>query len=285
MSISIVTITYNSSSKIQKLLRSINNQDYSDNIELIIIDNNSTDKEKIKKRISKFRKISKFRIVDKYRSKNLGFSVSCNYGVKLTNYPNILFLNPDVELMPNSLSTLRSHANRENADICGGKSIKIDSIDIHRTVYNIPTIRTMVFEFSNLGKITGISGNFYNNQKHLNEDRFVGGVGGTYLLIKKSVFIKLGGFDKKMFMYLEDVDLCNRAGKLGFKIVYCPHSKIKHVGGSSSTNKYKINQRAWNNSRKYYAKKHFSTITSNILLALYKVEEILLAYRERINSI
>ncbi|MFH2085812.1 MAG: glycosyltransferase family 2 protein [bacterium] len=286
MSISIVTVTYNSSLIINRFLESISNQLDIKNIELIIIDNNSPDQHILKRIIQKHKKKHPdISVTAIYKNDNLGFGVSCNYGALLSNYENVLFLNPDTILTRKSLSILLKDSQKNVADICGGMCIHMDSKDIHRTVFKKPTFQTMIFEFSNLGKILGISGQFYHNQLQIEKDQIVDGVGGAYLLIKKNIFKQLGGFDRNIFMYLEDVDLCVRARRLGMKIVYCPHSVIQHVGGASSSNKYRIVQKAWFESREYYAKKHFSKIQSVILVTLYRVERFLLSIRQLLKDI
>ncbi|MFA5532831.1 MAG: glycosyltransferase, partial [Candidatus Shapirobacteria bacterium] len=54
------------------------------------------------------------------------------------------------------------------------------------------------------------------------------------LLISSKVFKKIGLLDEKFFMYLEDVDFCQRAKQAGFKLAYIPKSKIWHVNSGSS---------------------------------------------------
>lgn len=285
MSISIVTITYNSSDKILSLLQTIDHQKKIENLEVIIVDNNSPDKKILKRKIEEFHFTdSKFKLKVKYRKSNYGFGMSCNYGASLAKYQNILFLNPDTTLLKNSLSKILSHSRMSKADICGGKCLYTDSNIIHRTVFNKPTMRTMLFEYSNIGKILKISGDFYVNQEGVTKDLVVDGVGGAYLLINKLVFQELKGFDKNIFMYLEDVDICIRAKELGLKVIYCPHSVIKHFGGASSNNIYKINHKAWYDSREYYLLKHFSIIISWPIYLFYKLERNFLQLRQLLTT-
>jgi len=286
MSISIVTVTYNSSEKIIPLLNTVDMQTGIDKLEIIIVDNNSSDVKKLKRTLSKYSfRNKKYSLVTKYRQKNLGFGCSCNYGASIAKYQNIVFLNPDTKLVKTSLSTLLDHAKKTNANICGGKCLQINTKNIHRTIFNEPTINTMLFEYSNLGKLFSKSGNFYLNQNYIKKDTNVDGVGGAYFLIDKKSFIKLGGFDENIFMYLEDVDICIRAKRLGLTIVYCPHSTIYHIGGASSNNKYHIAHKAWFNSREYYVKKHFSPIVSIPIIIIYKIERILLNIRMKISNV
>lgn len=276
--ISIITITYNSSKVIEKFIKSIINS----NIhvyELIIIENSSADKLQTKNICEKFRdKVNiKFRM-----SKNNGFGKSCNLGAKISTGDLLLFLNPDTELFQNSLEILRIHMDTAKANLIGGKSLNYHN-KVHLTVVRKPNLNIGLFEFSNLGKLfhtqVGHNDFYYRNDKnivHAKNDVIVDALGGAYLMVDRKSFIKLGGFDEKFFMYLEDVDFSIRAKKLNMRVVYCPHSIINHVGGASSDNKYKIRHQAWFDSRKYYYKKHFNFFINVIIQPLYTIEEYLL---------
>jgi GT2 family glycosyltransferase len=152
-----------------------------------------------------------------------------------------------------------------------------------------PNLNIGLFEFSNFGKLfkteRGHTDFYYlDNPKILkgSSDINVDALGGAYLMIRRDSFDKLNGFDEAFFMYLEDVDLSVRANNLGMKVIYCPHSIIKHVGGASSDNKYKIRHQAWFDSRKYYFKKHFGFLTNLIIQPIYTIEEFLLKWIKNI---
>jgi len=278
MSISIIIVTYNSSQKIVRLLHSIGGQLGNHKINVIIVDNNSIDKINLQNKIQKI-KHKNYKLFLYLRRKNYGFGNSCNYGAHHTLDPYLLFLNPDTKLLPSSISILLKHLISSKSQIIGGKSVTFDNKIIHRTVFNKPSPTDLLFEFSNVGKLLRKHGNFYIDQNNLVQDTVVGGVGGAYLLIKSKIFSKLGGFDKKIFMYLEDVDLCNRATKLGYKISYCPHSIILHEGGASSDNKYHIHHKSWYESREYYTRKYFSRWISIPINIIFKIERLLLNLR------
>ncbi len=56
-------------------------------------------------------------------------------------------------------------------------------------------------------------------------------VSGSFMLLRRSVFEDLGGFDEAYFMYGEDVDLCWRAHMAGWGVAYVPSAHITHLGG------------------------------------------------------
>jgi GT2 family glycosyltransferase len=275
--ISVITVTYNSSPNIKQFLDSIVSNSFINRI--IIIENNSKDA-KITKKIVLGYKSKKILFID--NKKNDGFGKSCNRGGQVSDDEYLLFANPDTQFNKNSVSLLLEHAVTSKADIIGGKSLTFSG-KRHLTVVRKPNLKIGLFEFSNLGKLfstnVGHQSFYYldkNNVTFAKKDVVVDGVGGAYLMIKRNSFKKLKGFDEKFFMYLEDVDLSIRAKTMGMKVVYCPHSVIKHIGGASSDNKYRIKHQAWFDSRKYYYKKHFGFLTNVIIQPLYILEEFLL---------
>lgn len=276
--ISIITVTYNSSTQIDKLLKSlVKNNAYINDI--IVVENNSLDKYKTKKICEKYKNLLDINFV--LRDQNLGFGKSCNYGASIARSNYILFLNPDTELHTNSLKIMLEHMLKNKADIIGGIAINYEGKP-HGSVVRVPDIFIGLFEFSNLGKIFNVQTahrRFYYEDQNILEskvDQRVDAVSGAYLLITKGAFKILNGFDENIFMYLEDVDLGKRANELKMKVVFCPHSKIFHIGGASSNNKYKIRHQAWFDSRKYYFKKHFGIFTNIVIQPLYSIEEFLL---------
>ncbi len=279
--ISIVTITYNSANQIEQFLQSIWTEKEIIR-EIIFIENNSPEKYRTKRIYDQY-KNNEFAIKSKFliNKKNNGFGKSCNKGLKISKSKYVLFLNPDTKVKKDSLKILFRHMIEKQADIIGGSCLKKDK-ELHRTAIRAPNLTIGLFEFSNLGKILKINKGeeqFYYRERSMldnKSDQSVDAVSGAYLLVRKDSFNRIGGFDEKFFMYLEDVDLGVRANKAGMNVLFCPHSEIWHVGGASSRNKYKIRHQAWFDSRKYYYKKHFGLFVNLIIQPLYIIEEFLL---------
>jgi len=277
--ISIIIVTYNSSKYIKTLLKSITNDDKYIK-EIIIIDNNSKDK-KILKQIVKQYKNSKKRTTIQYlqRRTNKGFGSSCNLGAKKAKSKYIIFINPDTRILKNTITILFNHLRNNNADIIGG--LTYNNKFIHNTAYRQPGIFIGICEFSNIGKIIPPLGriaknHFYmlNNNIHKhNTDKKVDGVSGNVMLIKKSTYNDLHGYDEEYHMYLEDVDLCTRAKMKKYKTYYCTHSISFHEGGGSSKNKHKINYKAWDNSRRYYYNKHYGKNIGTIMTLIFSADQ------------
>lgn len=60
------------------------------------------------------------------------------------------------------------------------------------------------------------------------------------MMLKRSSFEELGGFDEDYFMYIEDMDLCFRAQKMGMQVYFLPFGELKHQGQGSSSREFAI---------------------------------------------
>jgi len=276
--ISIVVVTFNSSKLIKNLMDSLC-QNLAQIKEVLVIENNSPDRNLTKKICEQYKKYLNLKFY--LSEKNFGFAKSCNRGARKSTGKYILFLNPDAKLRKNSLKIFLSHMKSEKADIIGGKLVG-ENDKFQESAVRAPNLKVALLEFSNIGKILkNKSGHkyFYYADQNLSTTTFdkpVIAVSGACLLISRKAFEILDGFDENMFMYLEDVDLGKRANDNSLKVVFCPHSIITHIGGASSNNKYRIVHQAWFDSRKYYYKKHSGLLENLLIQPIFTIEEFLL---------
>ena len=293
--VSVVIITYNNGKEIGNCLSSLNRQVFSKATSLskiLVIDNNSTDETvEIVKRYQK--KGGRNKLILKINHSNFGFAKAANQGIKKCPCSSwILLLNPDTQFLgKHEIYNLIQCAKKSNAQIAGGLLYKKTG-DIQNSFFRTPTLLTAIFEFINVKKIFP-NNPFYKKFYYLDEKKYrprlpkyVQGVSGALMLIKQSVFHKIGFFDEKFFLYLEDVDFCNRARKAGIKIILCPKTKTLHIEGASSKHKKgKINYDAWIKSRKYFFKKNLSLFENLVLQPLFLVDEIAVWLLKKIRKI
>lgn len=199
--------------------------------QIIVIDNQSNESLSwIKKEFPK---------VEVLKNKiNRGYSFAGNQGASLATGEWLIFLNPDVEISKNSLQQLYLYAEKNNVDAC------CPQMDDN---YNkpLPTPLSLLIEFSPLKKF--IPQNIFNLKTLF----------GGCLLIKKKVFMEIGGWDERFFLWFEDSDLTKRLIDKKCLLAIAP-IKINHAGGSSFqklTDQFKKD--VFFNSMEIYAKKHF----------------------------
>ncbi len=265
-SIDVVIVTFNSGKFIRELIGSLSKIVGQDSI--FIWDNKSSD-QTVEIINNNFHKVHLYQ-----SNENVGFAKAINNLVRKTNKEYVLIINPDTRPDLKAIEILLRCIKENNADIVGGKMVRKNG-ELHKSYVRIPNALTIVFDFTNLGKL------FKNNRWHrrfyyldtkIINTSVVDAVSGGYMLIRKKSFTELNGFDEKFFMYLEDIDLCRRANGVGMKILYCPDSKIIHIGGGSSPNIHKINYSAWDESRLYYVHKNFNGVARLFLTLLVDID-------------
>lgn len=277
--LSVIIVTYNSEKYIGKCIESLFRYwPKSLKKQIIVIDNASKDST-----VENLKKISN---IEFYKNtKNLGFAKAVNQAIDKAKGDYVLLLNPDTEIMSNSLRNLVQCLDKNKCGIVGGASFKNNG-EQHGTYVREPHLMIGLFDFSNLQKLFPENkwhrSFYYSELKNVSKDIEVDAVGGGFMLIDKSVLREVGYFDERFFMYLEDIDFCVRARKQGYKVYYCPNSKISHIGGASSDNKEHINFEAWVDSRKYYYKKHGSIFDNIILQPAYLIDELLMRIKRLI---
>lgn len=268
--ISIIIINYNSTEKINKLIKSL---ELIKKItkEIIIVDNNSKNLNKLK--ISKKIKLS-------INSKNLGFSKAVNQGIKKSKSNFILLLNPDSELIDNSIEKLFEEIKKDSEIGAIGGKIIYKNKEIYSAT-NIPNFLIGLFEFTNFKKIfprNKYSLNFWPEKKeYITKPIEVTSLCGAFILFRKfDKENKINLLDENYFLYLEDLDFGIRLKEKGYKIIFDPNSSIKHIGGASSSSKYNIVLKYWYKSRKIFFKKHLNKIGGLTLNIIFTIEEFLL---------
>lgn len=191
---------------------------------------------------------------------NIGFAAACNQAAKYSRSKYILFLNPDVKLFRNSLTKPIAFLEQPENKMVGIVGIQLldDYGCIARTCARFPIPSRFCLISLGLSKLFPklFPDHFMREWNH-RESREVDQVMGAFLLIRRSLFQQLGGFDERFFVYFEDVDLSYRAQKSGWKSFYLADAQAYHKGGGTSR-QIKDRRLFYNlRSRILYSYKHF----------------------------
>lgn len=161
-----------------------------------------------------------------------GFAGNNQTGALVSSAPLLLFLNPDTEVPPGSLRALVEVAARHPE--CGvfGSRLLDGEGGVERSVGRFPTLVSISLDrlLQHLPLLQPALERF--SQRHFRgyeEQREVDWVTGACLWIRRQALDQAGGWDGvHFFMYYEDVDLCYRARRAGYQVLYAPQSELFH---------------------------------------------------------
>lgn len=216
MKLSIIILSFNTEkmtlSCVNSLLTQYKKEIEAEYLEIIVVDNASSDST-----ISSLEKIREIKLMK--NSDNYGFSKGNNLGARIAKGKYLLFLNSDVQVKDKGFLDMTNFMDQNpKAGIIGGRLSNSDGSD-QKSSGNFYT-------FINL--LVSLFGGDFLIRKSPKKIEKVDWVSGASLMIRKDLFNKLGGFDEKYFMYIEDMDLCFGAKKLGFNTYFFPHIKLVH---------------------------------------------------------
>ena len=251
--VSIIIVNYNTEEVLKDCLLSIREHTSDIAYETIVIDNNS-EKGSLDHLIESFPEVN-FQLLDK----NWGFGQANNIASEIAKGKYLYFLNPDTTLLNNAAQILAEYMdNHPQTGICGGSMFNEDGSHTS-SYYDISHIKLEYEILFNIRKN-------YQGINELGKPKEVQVIVGSNLLIQKNIFEEVGKFDKDFFMYFEEIELCDRVRKKGYKIVSVPDAKIMHLHGASGENKNE-DLKKWTREEHWYSKFIYFTKTKGQLQA------------------
>lgn len=258
LELSIIIVNYMKYEMTQNCVESLNKHLNNVNYEVIILDNCSPNSsyDILNER---FRDMDHIRVIK--NEVNDGFGAGNNLAVSYARADYVLFLNPDVLLLDNSVE-LMLQLLKENSTIgiIGSQLLNADYSLQYSCRRFLPfkefiVARTPLKNFITKTKAIEL------NDKYLMKDinhqiaQDVDWLMGSCLLVRKSEFLNIGGFSKEYFMYFEDVDLCYKYHLNNQRVHYYPHTKMVHLHEQESVKKInKLTFRHLESMFKFYKK-------------------------------
>lgn len=246
--VSVIVVNHNTCDLLRDCLRSVREEAAGLPVETIVVDNASSDGSAAMVR-------AEFPEVPLIESpSNLGFSKANNAGLRASSSPYTLLLNSDARLRPGALRAMTSFLEAHpDAGIVGPRLLNADgslqlSCGIPPTPWTEVCNKLLLhipFPFFKMG-----------DWAH-DQVREVGWVTGACLLARRAMLDRVGLLDEGMFMYYEDLDLCLRARRAGWKVCYLPDAQAVHLGGGASRRAFGPMLVASGRSSFYFFRKHY----------------------------
>ncbi|KKQ57173.1 MAG: hypothetical protein US74_C0007G0022 [Parcubacteria group bacterium GW2011_GWA2_38_13] len=260
--ISIIIVSWNVLDYLKKCIHSIFELYKNDNIEIIIIDNASSDSTSDWLN-SNFPPLAKGRVGGVkiiLNKQNTGFAHANNQGIVIAQGDYILLLNPDTILHKGVLENMIDFFEKHND--CGVAGCKIVNPDttIQPSVRRFPALISQIFILLKLHhffpNISFLS-KYFAKDFDYTKTQIAEQVEGAFFMIPRKVVEKIGLLDEKFYIWFEEVDFCKRISDANMKVYYVATAVITHYGGMSFKQKFSLEkQKIFNASLIYYFQKH-----------------------------
>jgi GT2 family glycosyltransferase/lipopolysaccharide/colanic/teichoic acid biosynthesis glycosyltransferase len=255
--LTIIIVNYNVKEFLANCLQSIRRAKGSLNLQIIVVDNASTDGSAsfLEHRFPEVKFI--------WNEENKGFGKANNQAIQLAEGECTLLLNPDTLLQEDTLITLFSHM-KENPQTaaCGCKILNPDGTYAPESRRSVPTVSSAIYKALGLTSLfpeSRLFGNYYLGWQSEDTPGKIPVLSGSFMFYRTDVLKELGGFDERFFMYGEDIDLCYRTTALGYDIDYVPQTSIIHYKGESTKKGNLSYIRNFNGALYLFFDKHYTS--------------------------
>jgi GT2 family glycosyltransferase len=262
LTLSVIIVNYNVKHFLEQCLCSVRKSREGLEVETIVVDNRSSDGSVPYLR-EKFPEVIFF-----CSPENLGFARACNAGLERATGKYILFLNPDTLLAEDSFrNCIRFFESHPDCGALGVKMIDGSGRFLKESKRSFPGPLTSLYKLFGLSRLfprSSIFSRYHLGHLDKNSTHEVDVLAGAFMMIRREVLEKTGGFDEKFFMYGEDVDLSYRIQKSGFRNYYTADTTIIHFKGES-TRRGSLNYvRMFYSAMSLFVKKHYGGTKAGI---------------------
>lgn len=231
LALSVIVVNWNVRDLLRDCLRSLYEETQlpRDQWEVIVVDNNSDDSS-VEMVRNEFPAVRLFA-----NQENIGFGRANNQAFEVCRGKQILLLNPDTIVQNRAIERMMEvMRERPDVGVLGCELQNGDGSFQRWTGGYPPTLGTVICHFLLLYKV--LPGWMLPPPLYLEhepkEDMEVGWVSGACMLLRREALSRRM-FDERFFLYVEDLELCDRLAKSGWKVLYTPKTKIVHLDGRS----------------------------------------------------
>ncbi len=281
MLLSVIIVNYNVRQFLENALTSISRAIEGMQAEVLVVDNASRDNS-----VAMVEKTFPWVQVIANRE-NVGFARANNQALRVAQGKYILLINPDTVVQEETFRVMiRYLDSHPEVGLAGCKVLNPDGS------FQLPCRRSFPTPWVAFTKMFGLAGLFPRsrlfgkyNLTYLSPDATypVDAVSGSFMMVRRDVYEKIGGLDEAFFMYGEDLDWCFRVKEAGFAVAYVHETSIIHFRGQS-TRRSDINEvRVFYKAMELFVAKHFrGSLVQRFFLSIGIALREVLAWMSRI---
>ena len=252
MDLSVVIVNYQTFDLTKNTLNSILEYDYPFSYEIIVVDNASGDDS-----LSRLKDYFNDKVKFIASAENNGFAAGNNQALDIAQGRYVLLLNSDTIVWENTLENIYYYMEKhDNVGACGCR-VLLENGELDKACKrSFPNVKNSFFRLFHIP--TNSKDDNYNLDNLPDDEIYeIDCLTGAFMFIRSKALNEAGFLDETFFMYGEDIDLCYRIKKSGWKIVYYGESKITHLKGASrKKQKSKLIYEFYRAMYIYYKKNH-----------------------------
>lgn len=227
MQLSVVIVNWNTRALLADCLLSLYANPPQARFEVWVVDNASND-DTVSMVRSEFPQV---RLIG--NRENVGFARASNQAIKRSAGTYVLLLNPDTLVRPNALEVLIHFMDAHpEAGAAGSRLLNADGT-LQPSCYPVPTLSRELWRLFHLDVLFPFA-SYQMHKWDSGKPRSVGVLQGTSLILRGQALAEIGLLDETYFMYSEEVDVCHRLRKAGWRLYWVPQSQVVHYGGQST---------------------------------------------------
>jgi len=253
--VSAIVVTWNMADLAARCLASLRDHGPgADAMEIIVVDNGSADGtvDMLRRDWPDVRLIA--------NSENVGYTKANNQGIAIARGRHLLLINADAFATPGCLARMLDRLVRDDrAAVVGPRLVYGDGSWQRWTAGRAPSLRAALNHFLFLERLgrgaPALAGLYLGVDVH--EARRVDWVSSACMLVRADAFRAVGGMDERLFVYMDDVDLCQRLRDAGWHIWYEPAAEAMHLMGQGSRRRQGgASPAALRSLNQYFARQH-----------------------------
>jgi len=257
--ISVIIVNWNGAEFVGKCLKSVFESKFNKPWEVIVVDNNSSDKS--------VEIIKQFpQVIAIENKENVGFGAANNQALKQATGKFIFLLNPDTQIFPDNLKKLVEKIEEEEKIAIVAPQLVNEDGSLQEEMCPFPGLVDSILVLLKLHRLPFFKDLVYPKVDYSQEQE-AEHLMGSALVIRREVLDSVGVFDEHFFLWFEETDLEKRIKEAGWKLIYYPQVRVVHLLSKSIKQVSPLKrQLMWSKSLRIYFRKHKSLFAQILLL-------------------